>query len=134
MMTPTFPPIGFAPYGRIARISRDKLTGLGKHEGVLLSNGMVVHISAERGVQVCSYDTFRANRIVTVEMEVPRQFHDIAMMQVQALLHENAPYDLIANNCEIFARKAVLERPLSPQVAFWTLTGIFLGIFALGTQ
>lgn len=127
-------PVGFAPYGRMARISRPKLTGFGRHEGVLLPNAMVVHIAANIGIQVCPYESFRGNEIVRIEVEVPRQFHDLAIIQIQALLRENAPYELIANNCEIFARKAVLEQPKSPQVTFWVVAGLAVGAYALSAQ
>jgi hypothetical protein len=118
----------------MARISRPKLTGFGRHEGVLLPNGKVVHIAANIGVQVCDYEAFCANEIVRIEVEVPRQFHDMAITRIQALLRENAPYDLIANNCEIFARKAILEPPASPQVAFWVVAGLAAGAYALSAQ
>lgn len=133
-MKPVKVPEGVVPYGRVARISRPKLNGAGTHEGVLLQNGIVAHIAADVGVRVCGFEEFRAGKTVQIEAEVPRQYHDAAMLQTQMLLRENAPYDLIANNCEIFARRATLAKPESPQVAFWAIVGFFVGMYALSTR
>lgn len=124
-------PVGSVLYGRLARISRPKLSGPGTHEGVIFPSGMVVDISAGAGIQVRDLETFRAGKVVHIEAEVPRRNHGIAISQTQALLRENAPYDLVVNNCEIFARKATLAKPNSPQVAFWAIVGFLVGAYAL---
>lgn len=117
------PILSAAPYGRLARISRPKLLGLIRHEGVLLPDGRVVHTRPLGGTQICLYTTFKAGFDVRVEYELPPQRHPHAIAVLYQLLATNAPYDLITNNCEIFARQVVLEKPMSPQLGFWAVAG-----------
>jgi hypothetical protein len=114
-------------YGRIARISRPKLLGFGRHEGVLLPDGRVVHTNADGGTKVCSFAEFSAGKVVYVEHEVPLFHHHAALRVLRELLNANAPYDLITNNCEIFSRKVALEDPVSPQLGFWVVGIICIG-------
>lgn len=113
-----------APRGRLARISRPKLFGFIRHEGVLLPDGRVVHTSPSGGTKICSYAEFKAGFEVKVECELPSHRHPHAITVLNQLLATNAPYDLITNNCEIFARKVVLEKPASPQLGFWAVAGV----------
>ncbi|WP_411879758.1 hypothetical protein [Polaromonas sp. YR568] len=112
------------PRGRLARISRPKLLGFVRHEGVLMPDGRVVHTSPDGGTRICSYAEFRAGLEVNVEYELPIHRHADALAVLNRLLAANAPYDLIANNCEIFARKVMLEKPVSPQLGFWAVAGL----------
>lgn len=112
------------PYGRMARISRSKLSGIGRHEGVLLPDGSVVHTSIDGGTQVCTYEVFCAGRVVVIEHEIPPNQHQAALHVLHGLLAANTPYHLITNNCEIFSRKVLQEPAVSPQLGFWVVAGI----------
>jgi hypothetical protein len=124
----------FPPYGRMARISRPKLFGLGRHEGVLLPDGRVVHTSADGGTQLCAYGEFKSGHVVQVEHELPIPQHRSAIVVLNALLAANTPYDLITNNCEIFSRRVVLEEPKSPQVGFWAVAALCMAAWFVSQQ
>ena len=124
----------FPPYGRMARISRPKLFGIGRHEGVLLPDGRVVHTSADGGTKLCAYAEFKSGHVVQVEHELPVQQHRSAIGVLNDLLAANAPYDLITNNCEIFSRRVVLEEPKSPQVGFWAVAAICMAAWFVSQQ
>lgn len=118
-------------YGRMARISRPKLNGFGSHEGVLLPTGLVVHLTQERGVCLVSFAEFAHGHQVSVRFELPATLHELAMQRLSVLLQERKPYDLILNNCEMFARQAVLQKPESPQVFLWFILSV-LGVLLAG--
>lgn len=120
-----------APHGRLARISRPKLWGLIRHEGVLMPDGRVVHTSPAGGTRVSSFSEFKAGFKVSVEYELPIHRHAQALEVLNRLLVASAPYDLIANNCEIFARKVMLEKPASPQLGFWAVAGLCAAVWCM---
>lgn len=106
-------------YGRIARISRPKLNAPGLHEGVQMLDGRVAHISMGRGTQVCCFEEFASGHPVRLEHLVPHTLSIHSLNALNAEIRRNARYDLLNHNCEIFARRAVLQKPESPQVGFW---------------
>lgn len=136
MLSPAVPAndLGFPVYGRYARISRPKVSGVGRHEGVLLPTGAVAHTTPEHGPHLCSLQQFSRELPVQVEKELPILEHTPAMAVVQGLLFKHEPYDLWNNNCEIFARKALLEKPSSPQVLGWALVAIVAGLLYVNSQ
>lgn len=117
-------------YGRMARISRPKLTGMGSHEGVLLPNGYVIHLAQEDGVQLVTLEQFAHGHVTEIRFELAQHLHPLALEQLHQLVQQRGAYDLILNNCEIFARQAVLQKPESPQVLFWALLS-FIGVLML---
>lgn len=121
-------------YGRMARISRPKLKGLGSHEGVLLPSGMVLHLTQERGICLVTQQDFAQGHVLKFELELPPERHPEAMLRLNTLLWENRPYDLILNNCEMFARRAVLQPPESPQVILWAVATILVTWWAASSQ
>lgn len=116
-------------YGRIARISRPKLNAPGLHEGVQMLDGRVAHISLRRGTQVCRFEEFASGHPVRLEHLVPHTLNIQSLNALNAEIRRNARYDLLNYNCEIFARRAVLQKSESPQVGFWmallAITGIW---------
>jgi hypothetical protein len=126
-------PAGRQIYGRMARISRPKLDGFGSHEGVLLPDGQVVHLTQDGGVQFVSLDQFAQGHPVEVRYELAAHLHQVALSRLHQLISQRGSYDLILNNCEIFARQAVLRKPESPQVLFWTVVSAF-GLLALAQR
>ena len=116
-------------YGKFARIARPKLNGFGSHEGVLLPSGLVVHLTQERGICLVTMEEFARGHKVTVRFELPPEHHDVAMQRLTSLLQENKPYDLVPNNCKMFARNVLLQRPESPQVLVWCLVAV-VGLLA----
>jgi hypothetical protein len=112
-------------YGRIVRISRPKLSAPGVHEGVQMLDGRVAHLSWGLNTQICSFEKFASGRPVTLEYLVPQSMSTHAISALNAEIQRNARYDLLNYNCEVFARRVVLQKPESPQVGFW------LGLLAI---
>ncbi|RYF36815.1 MAG: hypothetical protein EOO38_27185 [Cytophagaceae bacterium] len=120
--------------GRLARISRPKVSGIGRHEGVLLPSGLVAHTTPEHGPHLCSLHDFSRTLPVVVEKELPPMQHQSAIESVRELLSIKEPYHLVSSNCEIFARKALLEKAESPQALGWTVLVLIAGFWYLSTQ
>ncbi|AYQ26922.1 NC domain protein [Polaromonas sp. SP1] len=116
-------------YGRMIRISRPKISGVGRHEGVLLPTGHVAHTTQEKGAHVCTFDQFKAKLPIKIEHELHPLMHQQALQRLQKLLTKQAPYDPILNNCEIFARTILLEEPQSPQVGFWAIAALLAALW-----
>lgn len=120
-------------YGRIARISRPKLNAPGVHEGVQMLDGRVAHTSWGRNTQVCSFEAFAAGHPVKLEYLVPQTLSIESLNALNSEIRRNARYDLLNYNCEIFARRAVLQKPESPQVGFWMATLAIVGLVYAST-
>lgn len=60
--------------------------------------------------------------------------HQSAIESVRELLSIKEPYHLVSSNCEIFARKALLEKAESPQALGWTVLVLIAGFWYLSTQ
>ncbi|MDP1680977.1 MAG: NC domain protein [Burkholderiales bacterium] len=116
-------------YGRMARISRPKLSGVSRHEGVLLPTGDVAHTTQDKGAHVCSWAQFKGNHPIKIERELHPVMHQQALLRLQDLLEKRHPYDPVLNNCEIFARTILLEEPQSPQVGFWMVAAFFAALW-----
>lgn len=121
-------------YGRLARISRPKVSGVGRHEGVLLPSGHVAHTTPDRGPHLCSLQDFSRNLPVVIEKELPVMEHIPAIQSVRDLLKTKERYHLLNSNCEIFARKALCEKAESPQAFGWTLIALVAGLCYLNSQ
>ncbi len=119
-------------YGRMARISRPKLSGVGRHEGVLLPNGYVAHTTQQRGPHICTWEQFKANEQPKIERVLHPLRHQQALRLLRELLVKRQPYNPVLNNCEIFARTVLLEEPHSPQVGFWAIAAV-LAVFCFST-
>lgn len=116
-------------YGRIARISRPKLNAPGLHEGVQMLDGRVAHTSLGHDTQVCSFEEFASGHPVRLEHLVPPSLSIHSLNALNAEIRRNARYDLLNYNCEIFARRAVLQKAESPQVGFWMALLAISGIW-----
>jgi hypothetical protein len=127
-------PLAGPTYGRLARISRPKISGVGRHEGVLLPSGHVAHTTPDQGPHMCSFQNFSRTLPVIVEKELPAIQHQPAIESVRELLSIKEPYHLISSNCEIFARKALLEKAESPQALGWTFLVLIAGLLYLNSQ
>lgn len=128
-------PVLKAPlYGRIARISRPKLNAPGIHEGVQMLNGCVAHTSWGRNTQICSFEEFASGHPVQLEYLVPQTLSIHSLSALNTEIRRNARYDLLNYNCEIFARRAVLQKPESPQVGFWMAALAIAGLLYASTS
>lgn len=101
---------------RIEHISRPKLTDFGRHHGIRLPDGRVIHKTNDR-IEMVGYQAFALGREVRIEDTVTGE-QDIRQT-LERLRTEYAlqvPYDLITSNCETFARGVIGQSKLSWQV------------------
>ena len=118
--------------GRFYRLTRPKLEGGGTHDGVHLPDGRVLHITAERGLEVCGYGDFEQQREVRIKSMLDPAANDHAWTRVRQLLRENRAYDALTNNCETVARKVMGEPNASPQALVWGLVAVGAVLAAVG--
>jgi hypothetical protein len=117
---------------RITYLSRPKLSGIGRHAGVLLEwmgCAFVVERQATVGFRRVSYEAFALCRPVLAEraIEDPGEVSLAFERLVKSL--ENLPgYDFFKRNCEHFARGVVFNEDRSLQVEGLLVLG---GIAAL---
>lgn len=101
---------------QMAIISRPKLNGLGEHWGVLMPNRLVAHNTAEKNVHLVTYEEFAAGRTVKVVREISQSQWVTTNWRLQQELMNQRRYDLINNNCEIFAARITGQPEESPQI------------------
>lgn len=108
--------------GLFARVSRPKLAGPGRHEAVLLPNGLVAHTLQDNRPHVTSFEDYRKGREVLVEDTLQPHEVPAASARLQQLLDLGEPYDPLFSNCESFARKVMRGVGVSWQAV--VLTGL----------
>lgn len=117
------------PYSSgMAVIARSKLSGLGEHWGVLLSNYQVAHCTHDRNAHVVPFDEFAQGRQIKVIREIPWSDQWAVNWRLQTELAASKPYNVVHYNCEIFANSVAGFKPESPQVNGWAILGF--GLFA----
>ena len=109
------------PSGQLARISRLKLTGIGRHEGVTFPNGQTLEITEKDGFRVTTVQEFAQNHELKIEHVVHPMHHRDAIERARKLLLEKRPYHFTDFNCEIVARLVTGEPSKSPQITFLVL-------------
>ena len=114
----------------MAIIAREKLAGLGKHWGVLMLDGMVIHNTAEANIQIVSYEEFASGKKVEIVRNIPQSEWLATNWRIHNELHNPKKYHLTDNNCEIVANRIAGQKPESPQVvAAGILTAIGLALY-----
>ena len=113
-------------HAQFARISRPKLQGPGRHEAVLLPNGLVAHTTQGKWPHLTSYENFRQGKDVLVEDSLVATEHPAAAARLRELLARREPYDPLFSNCETFARTVIRGEGISWQVV------VLLGLAGVG--
>lgn len=103
-------------------VSRRKLVVL-RHVGLLLPSGLVAHCTPTRGEHVSTIEEFAAGQDVRIDREVPPEQHAPTLQRVARAIAAPRTYNLVTNNCEVFAKRLAGDRPESPQ---------FLGVLLFG--
>jgi hypothetical protein len=96
--------------------------------GVLLSDDRVVDLTADRNVQMTTLEGFASGKEVISEKAIssPSEIHK-TVYRLRKAYRRQAPYNLIFNNCESFARGAVGEPEVSWQiVALCVVAGVIV--------
>ena len=118
----------------ISIIAREKLTGLGEHWGVLLPNGYVAHNTDDKGPHYVTLQEFQAGKSIKVIRKVPPAEHQPTFSRIQQELSNPRGYDLLTNNCEIFANRVAGYTPESPQIKGWGFVFAIIGLTILATK
>lgn len=113
---------------QMAIIAREKRTGLGKHVGVLQTDGTVFHTTDDHGPHVVSFHEFAAGKDVTVDRVIPPSEHQAARSRIFRELRNRTPYHFVENNCEIVANRVAGKPETSPQVLFWLVVTVLGGV------
>jgi hypothetical protein len=131
----------YFPYlpSRIVYLSRPKLSGLGKHAGVLiewLGGSFVVDRQSDRGLKFVSFEEFAHGRAVVAEATIEERSAVARAFERLKESLETAPgYDLFKRNCEHFARKVVFGEERSHQIEGVVLLAVLVAaIVVLGQE
>lgn len=109
--------------GPIRVVSREKLLGGGRHFGVVLWDGSVIHLTTD-GVEYSFYDDFAQRQEVRTEhVAAPASAVEI-MGRVREALERPHAYRFFAWNCEHFANWLVGLTAKSAQVDAAVLLGL----------
>ena len=110
----------------VGLISRPKLSGLGRHAGVLLPDGHVAHMT-HSGQAIVSLTEFAQGQPLIYEKEAPFHRHQQIQWNAFQSIGGASKYDLLNRNCEHYATWLMGEEPRSTQVvavAALTLIGV----------
>jgi hypothetical protein len=99
----------------VGLVSRPKLTGAGRHAGVMLPDGQVAHMTPG-GAAVVSFEEFAQGHEVKAEKAAPRSSHWQLQWRAHQSVGRTPTYDLLNRNCEHYATWLIGDEPQSPQV------------------
>jgi hypothetical protein len=114
-------------------LRRQKLAGPGKHEGLQLPDGSVVHLTV-RGPTLCSFREFAQGLTVEVVREASASNYAQVMENVRIALSERRPYHAVDWNCERFVRWLLCEPADSPQVTGWFFVAVAAAAVAIAAR
>jgi len=100
----------------MALLARPKLSGLGEHLGVQVSDQEVIHNTFERGVEVVSLEEFAAGKPVRTVYQIPPHERQNALARAAEILAAEQPYEAIEYNCETTSYYIAGLGAQSPQV------------------
>lgn len=118
------------PVHFVGLISRTKLSGAGKHVGVLLPDGLVAHMTPQ-GAAIVTFEEFAQGRDVTLEKAAPAAHHYQLHWRAYQSIGRTAPYDTWKRNCEHYATWLMGEAPQSSQVNGAVVLGLIGGLLLL---
>lgn len=118
----------------ISIIARQKLTGFGEHWGVLLPNGIVAHNTDDKGPHYVTMQEFSAGKNIRIIRKVPPSEYESTLWRIQQELSNPKDYDLVTNNCEIFANRVTGHPPKSPQIMGWGFVFVIISLTVLATK
>ena len=122
------------PNLNILKISRSKLNGIGKHFGVHLRNGYVVHLTVDHQIEFTTPEGFAQGRDVDIESAIPEHQHQAVMDRLRLALANPRPYHLGEWNCETFANWITEGKSESQQVTgVVALAGLALTVAAIAS-
>ena len=111
----------------VGLISRPKLSGAGRHAGVLLPDGRVAHMTPG-GAAIVAFEDFALGRPIKFDKTAAVECHHQLLWRAQQSAGRMPPYDLWNRNCEHYATWLLGEEPQSPQVTGALVLGL-IGTF-----
>ena len=112
----------------VGLISRPKLSGAGRHAGVLLPDGRVAHMTAPESAAIVGFEDFALGCPIKFDKAAPVECHHQLLWCAQQSAGRLPPYDLWNRNCEHYATWLMGEEPQSPQVTGAVVLGL-IGTF-----
>lgn len=112
-------------------IARPKLSGLGEHWGVQLTNGNVAHLT-EQGERMVTFSEFAQGCKVREVRRANPYLHDQILRRVFISTQNPGQYRLLDRNCETYATWLIGEQPQSPQVLAALAVGIIAALVRFG--
>ena len=98
-----------------------------KHVGLYIGQGFVLQNHFERGEEVVPYNSFHGGSAVKLRSGAVDNPQTV-LQRVQTILASPARYDLLRNNCEHTAYRALDGNPRSPQLALYGLVIVVGGL------
>jgi hypothetical protein len=115
----------------LAVVGRAK-AGILEHMGVLLPDGCVAHCAPGRGEHISTLQEFAGGQDrVRIVRHVQHPQHHATIAKIAEALRAPKPYDLLTNNCEVFANRVTGEEPNSPQLRGIVALFAFFGLIGL---
>jgi Lecithin retinol acyltransferase len=114
----------------VGMISRQKLSGFGRHVGVLLPNGLVAHMT-DKGSEIVSAADFAQGYKISCDAEASIEQHQQILFRAYSTVGQTKSYSLFDLNCEHFASYLMGSKPQSPQVQSLVLVGLLALIFKI---
>lgn len=111
-------------------ITRPKLSGIGRHAGVLLPNGCVAHLTPD-GVAIVTMADFAQGLPIRFGHAVPAALHWQVEQRAYASVGRGPDYHLTQFNCEVYAAWLVGDKPHSPQVQAVVIAGLLLALLKM---
>lgn len=112
------------PLPFVGLITRPKLSGIGRHAGVMLLSGHVAHMTPD-GAAIVTLNEFAQGLTIQYEKEAPPQRHQQIQWNASQSVGQVPKYDLLNSNCEHYATWLMGEEPQSPQVIAVAVLTIF---------
>jgi len=100
----------------VLKISRPKLTGVGKHFGVDLQDGRVVHFASDGVIQFTTPEGFACGRDVLHRKSLSADQYAVVLERLRLALLNPRPYHSSDWNCETFANWITEGKAESSQV------------------
>ncbi|MDH6170783.1 hypothetical protein M2282_005961 [Variovorax boronicumulans] len=112
----------------VGLVSRAKLTGAGKHVGVLLPSGQVAHMT-RTGAELVSFDEFAQEKPVMFERAASITSYQQIQWRASMSIGRTPAYDLVKFNCEHYATLLLGEELQSQQITVLALLTLFGAIW-----
>ena len=110
-------------------LTRPKALGFVTHTGVAIAPGWVLHNTPEKGEHATTVHDFSAGQVVAVHRTGLNP--SVVIARARSVLGNPRDYHPIGNNCEHTVTKVIHGISKSPQVIFFAIIALLLGVLWL---